>query len=116
MPVLNGIETIASFTSEMLSNTKVVHLSCFHGSQTHDRRHLQVCLLSGSNLEDEGQSFLDDLGLTSFRKAPDAYRDIWQELSRLVHCLLEHYLEGGGRERGRVRAEEWRRKTLANGQ
>lgn len=26
MPVLNGIETIASFTSEMLQNTKVSHV------------------------------------------------------------------------------------------
>ena len=51
----------------------------------------QVCLLSGAPLEEEGQSFLDDLGLTSFKKTPHAYRDIWQELSRLIdHPPLTH--------------------------
>jgi len=61
MPVLNGIETIAAFTAEMLQNTK-------------------VCLLSGASLESEGQSILGDLGLSWFTKTPHAYRDIWQEL------------------------------------
>jgi len=63
MPVLNGIETIASFTSEMLLHTK-------------------VCLLSGNAIGEEGQHFLDDLGLSSFQKTPQACRDIWHELSR----------------------------------
>ena len=62
MPVLDGIQTIRNFTSEMLRDTK-------------------VCMLTGSPAALD-ISYLTELGMKVVKKGASAFREIWSDLKR----------------------------------